>query len=175
LQGVGEVGGRLAAKLAAEGVDLIVTDTVSGRVDAVVRATGARAVAPDEIHGVGCDLFSPNAAGGVLTSEVAGRLRCAAIVGAANNPLASPEVGDELWRRRVLFTPDFVVNAGGLLSVLYESGVLDEAGVVARVERIGADLGELLDRAGRESAPPFRVADRVVAERLSASRAGKRN
>lgn len=173
LQGLGEVGGRLAQKLAGRGVDLIVTDTVPGRLDAVVQATGARAVAPDEIFTVGCDIFSPNAAGAVITNAVAGQLRCRAIVGAANNPLAAEEVGEELARRGLLYAPDFVVNAGGLLSVLFETGELDEAGILARVERIGADLAQLLDRAERESTPPFRVAHRVVAERLAAARAAR--
>jgi len=173
LQGVGEVGGRLAEKLAGQGVDLVVTDTVPGRADAVARATGARRVEPDEIFDVECDLFSPNAAGGVLTADVVARLRCAAIVGAANNPLASSGVGEQLARRGILYAPDFVVNAGGLLSVLFETGVLDEAGIVARVERISADLAALLDRAEREHLPPFRVADGVVAERLAAARAAK--
>ena len=173
LQGLGEVGRRLAEKLAGKGVDLIVTDTVRGRLDAVVRTTGARAVAPDEIFAVDCDLFSPNAAGAVVTPTVARELRCRAIVGAANNPLASPEVGVELHRRGVLYAPDFVVNAGGLLSVLFETGVLDEAGILARVQRIGADLAELLDRAARDGAPPFRVAEQVVAERLAAARAAR--
>ena len=171
LQGLGEVGGRLAEKLSGRGVSLIVTDTVRGRSEAVVRATGARTVPPEQIFDVECDLFSPNAAGGVLTLATADRLRCAAVVGAANNPLASPAVGEELARRGVLYAPDFVVNAGGLLSVLFETGVLDEAGIVMRVERIGADLAGLLDRAEREGTPPFRVADQVVAERLAAARA----
>ncbi len=174
LQGLGEVGGRLAEKLAGKGVNLVVTDTVPGPLDAIVRATGAHSVAPEEIFEVECDLFSPNAAGGVLTAVTAGRLRCSAIVGAANNPLASTEVGDELWRRGVLYAPDYVVNAGGLLSVLFETGVLDQAGVVARVGRIGDDLEELLERAEREGSAPFRVADRVVAERLAAARAANR-
>jgi leucine dehydrogenase len=171
LQGVGEVGGRLAEHLAGKGARLIVTDTVGERVDSVVRATGARAVAPEEIFDIECDLFSPNAAGGVITPPVVDRLRCAAVVGAANNPLASMAVGEELARRGMLYAPDFVVNAGGVLSVLFETGVLDEAGIVARVERIGADLAALLQRAEREGAPAFRVADRVVAERLAAARA----
>lgn len=173
LQGLGEVGGRLAEKLAGKGVGLIVTDTVRGRLDAVVRATGARAVAPDEIFDVDCDLFSPCAGGEVVSDHTASRLRCRAIVGAANNPLASSAIGEALDRRGVLYAPDFVVNAGGLLSVLFETGALDEAGIVARVERIGADLGELLERAGREGAPPFIVANRLVAERLAAARAAR--
>ncbi len=174
IQGLGEVGGRLAEKLAGRGVSLIVTDTVRGRLDDVVRATGARAVAPEEIFAVDCDLFSPNAAGAVVTTSVARELRCRAILGAANNPLASPEVGVELHLRGVLYAPDFVVNAGGLLSVLFETGVLDEAGIVTRVERIGADLAALFERAERDGAPPFTVAERIVAERLTAARAAAR-
>ncbi len=170
IQGLGEVGGRLAEKLAGKGVSLIVTDTVRGRLDTVVRATGARAVEPEQIFDVACDFFSPNAAGAVVNRSVVERLRCRAIVGAANNPLASPEVGVELHRRGVLYAPDFVVNAGGLLSVLFETGVLDEAGIVARVQRIGADLAALLDRAQGEGSPPFRVAEQVVEERLQAAR-----
>ena len=174
LQGLGEVGGRLAERLADKGVSLIVTDTVPGRLDDVARATGARAVAPEEIFAIDCDIFSPNAAGAVVTAAVAGQLRCRAIVGAANNPLAASAVGEELARRGVLYAPDFVVNAGGLLSVLFETGVLDEAGILARVERIGADLAGLLDRAESENSPPFRVAERVVIERLAAARASAR-
>jgi leucine dehydrogenase len=174
VQGLGEVGGRLAEKLAGRGVDLIVTDTVRRRCDAVARATGARPVAPEAISLAECDIFSPNAAGGFVTAAVVGRLRCRAILGAANNPLESSAVGEELARRGVLYAPDFVVNAGGLLSVLYETGELDEAGILARVQRIGADLAALLERAEREERAPFRVAEQVVAERLAAARAARR-
>ncbi|MEO7794565.1 MAG: Glu/Leu/Phe/Val dehydrogenase dimerization domain-containing protein [Thermoanaerobaculia bacterium] len=173
LQGLGEVGGRLAEKLAGKGVTLIVADIVGLRSDAVVRATGARRVAPQEIFDVACDIFSPNAGGAAVSRDVVERLRCRAIVGAANNPLASPEIADELAGRGVLYAPDFVVNAGGLLSVLFETGELDAAGIVARVERIGADLAALLERSERERLPPYRVAARVVAERLAAARALK--
>ena len=171
LQGLGEVGGRLAEKLAGRGLSLIVTDTIRDRSESVVRATGARSVMPEKIVDAECDFFSPCAAGGVVTAEVVSSLRCRAIVGAANNPLASPEVGDQLARRGILYAPDFVVNAGGLLSVLFETGELDESEVLLRVERIGADLAALLDRSEREGEAPFRVAGRVVAERLAAKRA----
>ncbi|MEO8196882.1 MAG: hypothetical protein ABI689_09195 [Thermoanaerobaculia bacterium] len=105
----------LARELGHERI-LIVTDTVRERLGAVVRATGARAVAPEEIFAADCDIFSPNAAGAVVTAVVAGQLRCRAILGAANNPLASPEVGEELHRRGVLYAPDFVVNAAARLA-----------------------------------------------------------
>jgi leucine dehydrogenase len=174
IQGLGEVGGRLAEKLAGKGVSLVVTDTVRARLDAVVRSTGARETSPDEITTADCDIFSPNAAGAVITAAVVGQMRCRAIVGAANNPLVAPGVGEALAERGIVYAPDFVVNAGGLLSVLYEIGELDEAGIVERVERIGGDLAELLERAEREGRAPFRVAEQVVAERLAAARAARR-
>lgn len=174
LQGVGEVGGRLAEKLAGKGVKLVVTDAIAGRSEAIARATGARQVEVDSILDVECDLFSPNAGGGLITDAVAEELRCRAVVGAANNPLAADSSGEILFRRGVLYAPDFVVNAGGLLSVLFETGELDESGIVARVERIGADLDALLERSERQGLPPFRVAALVVAERLAAARSAKR-
>ncbi|HLF56259.1 MAG TPA: Glu/Leu/Phe/Val dehydrogenase dimerization domain-containing protein, partial [Thermoanaerobaculia bacterium] len=143
VQGVGEVGGRLAPRLAAAGARLVVADVVRERALAVAESSGAEIASPEEIVAAECDVFSPNAAGGVLTVESMERLRCRAICGAANIPLASPEIGDELHRRGILYAPDFVVSAGGILSLLYERGEVDAEGTVARVERIGDDLGEL--------------------------------
>jgi leucine dehydrogenase len=171
IQGVGEVGGRLAEKLAGRGVELVVTDAVPDRCESVARSTGARAVSVDEILRTGCDIFSPNAAGGVITEESAKTLPCRAVVGAANNPLASEEAGEILAARGIFYAPDYVANAGGLLSVHFERGELDAEGVVRRVERIGDDLAALYDRAEAEGRPPFRVADAIVAERLAARRA----
>jgi len=174
IQGVGEVGGRLAGRLAAVGARVTVADLDAARSARVAAATGARAVAADEILAVDCDVLSPNAAGGVLDAATLDRLGCAAVCGAANIPLARPEIGDELARRGVLYAPDFVVSAGGILSILFERGELDAASIVARVERIGDDLAELFDAAQREGLPPFRLAERRVDERLAAARAAAR-
>ncbi|MCM2270389.1 MAG: hypothetical protein NDJ75_09825 [Thermoanaerobaculia bacterium] len=171
VQGAGEVGGRLIGRLAEAGVRVVVADVVADRAARVAAASGARVVAADEILAAECDVLSPNAAGGVLDAAALGRLRCAAICGAANIPLAGPEVGDELDRRGVLYAPDFVVSAGGILSLLFERGELDAAGVVARVERIGDDLAELYEAAAAERTPPWRLAERRVDETLAAARA----
>lgn len=173
IQGLGEVGGRLALRLADAGARLVVADIDRERLVASAQQTGARVVAPEEILEVECDLLSPNAAGGVVTWENASRLQCRAIVGAANNPLASPELAAILLERGVLYAPDFVVNAGGLLSVLFETGALDEQGVVERVRRIGSDLEALLERATTELSTPLAVARAVVRERLEAARAAR--
>jgi glutamate dehydrogenase/leucine dehydrogenase len=170
---VGEVGRRLTERLAGQGVEVVVTDTVPGRADAVARATGAEVVSVDEVVRTACDVFSPCAAGGGVDEVLAGTIPCRAIVGAANNPLASDRAGEILYERGVLYAPDYVVNAGGLLSVLFETGKLDAPGVTRRVERIGADLASLFDEAERDGRPPFRVAERIVAERLAAGREAK--
>jgi leucine dehydrogenase len=174
VQGTGEVGGRLARRLAAAGARVIVADVSPARAQAVAAETGAEIVAPEEILAVPCDVFSPNAAGGGIDEAAAGRLACRAICGAANNPLASAYVGYDLAARRILYAPDFVVSAGGILSLLYERGEVDERGIVARVERIGDDLAELLEAADREGVPAFRLAERRVEEKLAAARAARR-
>jgi leucine dehydrogenase len=171
VQGVGEVGGRLARMLAAAGSRVAVADVVAARAAAVAAAIGAQAVEPDEILFVDCDVLSPNAAGGVIDAAALEHLRCAAICGAANIPLAGPEIGDELDRRGLLYAPDFVVSAGGILSLLFERGELDVAGVVARVEQIGGNLTELFAAAAAEGIAPFRLAERRVDEKLAAARA----
>jgi leucine dehydrogenase len=175
IQGVGEVGGRLARRLAAAGARLTLADAVPARARALAAELGATLAAPETILETRCDVLSPNAAGGVLDEASAERLACRAVVGAANNPLASSYVGYDLAARGILYAPDFVVSAGGVLSLLGERGELDEASLRARVERIGADLAELLDAAAREGVPPFRLAERRVEERLAAARAARRH
>jgi leucine dehydrogenase len=170
VQGLGEVGGRLAPRLATAGARLAIADVDAARANAAATATGAELVAPEAILAAECDVLSPNAAGGVLTGDLIEGLRCRAICGAANIPLAAPEIGDELHRRGILYAPDFVVSAGGILSLHYERGELDAAGTVARVERIGDDLTELLAAAEHEGLPPFRLAERRVDEKLAAAR-----
>lgn len=173
VQGLGQVGLRLARLLKEEGARLTVTDVEAGRVERAVTELGAVAVAPAAIFDAEADVFSPNADGGVLSAETVPRLRCGAVVGAANDQLADPGDGDRLHERGILYAPDYVVNAGGLLSLLYEIGEADEAGVIARVEGIGARLADLLERARAEAMPPHRLADRIAEERLAAARAGR--
>jgi glutamate dehydrogenase/leucine dehydrogenase len=172
VQGLGEVGRRLGRQLAEAGARLTVADIASARVAEAVRAWGAAAVAADVIYDVEADIFSPNAAGGVLDEATIARLRCRAVVGAANEQFAADGAGEALHGRGILYGPDYVVNAGGLLSVLYETGELDERGITARVRGIADTLGEVWARAREEGVPPHRIADRMVEQRLAAARTG---
>jgi len=170
LQGLGEVGSRLARRLAAAGGRLTVTDVVPERRERVVVECGANVVAPEAIYDVEADVFSPCAAGGVLNDRTIPRLRCRAVVGAANEQLLEPHHGNALLARQILYAPDYLVNAGGLLSLLFERGETDEAGIVKRVEAIGPRLASLWEQARAEGLPPQVLADRTVEEKLASIR-----
>ena len=172
VQGLGALGGSLARLLAEAGARLTVCDVDGTRVEEA-RALGAQAVAPESIFDVEADVFSPNAAGGILDAATVRRLRCRAVVGGANDQLADEAAGEALHARGILYGPDYVVNAGGLISVLLETGALDEAAVVARVRAIGDTVAEVWAAARQDDLPPARVADAIVEKRLAAARAAR--
>ncbi len=171
LQGVGQVGARLARLLAGAGARLTVCDTDGGRLERTVEAVGAAVVTPDAIYDVDADVFSPNAGTGILNDATIPRLRVRAVVGTANEQLGEPRHADALAARGILHGPDYVVNAGGLLSLLYEVGETDEDGVVERVKAVGPRVREIVERARRDGEAPQRLADRLAEEKLAAARA----
>lgn len=120
VQGVGHVGYHLCAELAAEGARLTVADIDSGSVRRAMDEFGAAAAPPDEIYDVPADIFAPCALGGVISDRTIGRLRVDIVAGSANNQLAEPRHGDALQERDILFAPDYVINAGGLINVYGE-------------------------------------------------------
>jgi leucine dehydrogenase len=174
VQGLGQVGYRLARMLAADGARLTVADVDPARVERAVDELRAAPAAADAIYDVPVDVFSPNAGGGILNDATIPRLRCRAVVGAANEQLAEDRHGTALHERGILYGPDYLVNAGGLLSLLFETGEADEEGVTERVRGIGGKLAALWERAASEGLPPNSVADRIVEERLAEARASGR-
>lgn len=170
VQGLGNVGFRLARRLGAAGARLTVADVDAARVERAAEELAAEAVGVAAVYDVEADVFSPNAAGGVLDDETVPRLRCRAVVGGANEQLAEARHGDALHERGILYAPDYVVNAGGLLSLLYDIEGADDDAVLARVRGIGPRLAALWERAQAERVPPHRVADRLAEERLTAAR-----
>jgi leucine dehydrogenase len=174
LQGLGEVGMRLARSLHRQGARLVVADVDEAKVEQARVALEAEVSPASRIYDVEAHVFSPCAAGGILDDQTIPRLRCRAVVGAANEQLAEPRHAEALLNRGILYAPDYVVNAGGLLSLLFELGETDEPGVVARVREIGPRVLDILERARREGRSPSRVADRMVEERLQAAREARR-
>ena len=173
IQGIGAVGFRLARLLTEHGVGVIVADTDKARTLRAAREFEAQVVEPDAIYDVEADVFSPNAMGGILNDDTIARLKVQAVVGGANEQLLEPRHGDVLHSIGILWGPDYVVNAGGLLSLLYETKQADEEGVVERVRLIGPRLADIWQRSHEEELPPGVIADRIVEERLALGRRAK--
>jgi len=168
VQGVGAVGMELCRLLAAEGASLVVADVDATAARRAAAGLGARPVAPAAIYDADVDVFAPCALGAVLDHRTVARLRAALVVGSANNQLASPACGDALHARGVLYAPDFVVNAGGIVNVACElAGRYDPDEALERVAAIGPRLARLLAEADAKGEPPARVADRWAREALA--------
>ena len=175
VQGVGKVGGRLVAALAADGAKLTVADVNTAAVGELADRYGADVVDSEDIHAVDADVFSPNALGGVLDDRTIPQLHCRIVAGAANNQLASPEHGRALADAGILYAPDYLLNAGGLIQVADElhPGGYREARATARVEQIGDRLRSVVELASAEGLATSDAAD-VLAERRMAAVGGLR-
>ena len=120
IQGCGSVGGGVARLLAKDGARLTVADVDAARARGLAREVGGEAVSAEQVMGVACDVFSPNALGAILDEEGIARLDCQVVAGGANNQLARPEHGELLHERGILYAPDYVINAGGIINVSLE-------------------------------------------------------
>jgi leucine dehydrogenase len=170
LQGVGKVGERVARLLHAEGAVLIIADVNRHQASAMAQELGAALVGPDEIYAVEAEVFSPCALGGVLNDDVVPRLRCGVVAGAANNQLADERHGEELWKRGILYAPDYVINAGGLLSALYEMGRWDRATLMEKTSEIHDRLTSIFEMSRRDHIPTSVAANRFAEERIKRAR-----
>jgi leucine dehydrogenase len=165
IQGVGSVGGGLAKLLARDGARLTLAD-VAERAKLLGAELGAETVAAGAILGVEADIFSPNALGAILTEATIPTLVARVVAGGANNQLATREDYDRLHDRGILYAPDYVINAGGIINVGLEYlGQGDEAEVMARIAKIPARLDEVWDESERTGRPAAEVAD-TIAQRL---------
>ncbi len=166
IQGVGSVGGNVARMLAADGAKLVLADVDTARAQNLAAALGAETSDPQAILSVETDILSPCALGGILNATAIAALRCRAVAGAANNQLATGAEGQLLHDRGILYAPDYVINAGGIINVGLEYlGQGDRAEVDARVARIPDRLVEVWDESERTGDPASVVADRI-AQRL---------
>lgn len=168
IAGLGQVGGRLARRLAGDGARLTVTDVVPDR-RALADELGAAWVDPAEAHRVEADVFAPCGLGGVLTHDVVDELRVAAVCGAANNQLASRDVAARLRERGIVWAPDFVVNAGGVIYLDLASTGMDAAALDGRIAGIGDTIARVLRDAERDGVPTLDAAERLARARLDAA------
>jgi leucine dehydrogenase len=167
IQGLGGVGHHLCGLLAADGAELFVADVQPSAVQRAREQFKAHPVPADEVLALDVDVFSPCALGAVLNSKSTPRLRARIVAGAANNQLAQDEDGAALQAAGVLYAPDYVINAGGIISVSREyHGGASEAQVIADIHAIPARLIEIFERARRENRTTNQVADQMARERL---------
>lgn len=166
IQGLGHVGQYLAQYLSKEGARLIVTDINSEAVRQVVNETGAVAVKPEEIYSVECDIYAPCALGAVINDQTISHLKCRIVAGAANNVLAEEKHGDQLHKLGILYAPDYVINAGGVINVADELEGYNYERALKKVEGIYDNLAKVIAIAKREQIPTYRAADRMAEERI---------
>ena len=161
VQGVGNVGYHLCKLLHAAGATLLVSDLDETRVDRVCGEFGAERVSSAEILHADADVLAPCALGAVLHEESIPRIRSRIIAGGANNQLRSPEDGQRLADAGILYAPDYVINAGGIINVACEYfGDVDDAGVTDLVAQIGPRLTAIFEEAARTGEPTNVIADR---------------
>ena len=165
---MGQVGSRLAVRLAAEGAALTVTDVNPAKRD-LARELDATWAVPGTEHLVAADVFVPAGIGGILTDDVIDALDAAAVCGPANNPLAARDGAERLARRGILYAPDFVANAGGVIYLDLEAKKIGtRAEIMDRVSAIGDTVRRVFDEAERRSVTPLEAAEGIAAERLAA-------
>ncbi|WP_156678946.1 Glu/Leu/Phe/Val family dehydrogenase [Sphingomonas profundi] len=163
IQGVGSVGGGLARRLAAEGARLTIADVDAGRAHALAAELGGTAVDKADILRVEAEVVSPCALGAILDAETIATLNAPIVAGGANNQLATPEDGTRLQARGILYAPDYVINAGGIINVGLEYlGQGDRAEVEARIAQIPGRLDQIWDESAATGDPAALVADRIA-------------
>jgi leucine dehydrogenase len=168
LQGCGHVGYYLAKELHEAGAKLIVTDIDAERVKRVVNEFGARAVGADEIYGVTADIFAPCALGAIINDKTIPQLKVEIVAGAANNQLLEERHGDELERRNVLYAPDYVANAGGVINVYSELAGWTSARSFRKADEIYETVRKVFEIAKEEKVPTYLAADRLAEQRIRA-------
>jgi leucine dehydrogenase len=166
VQGVGRVGSRLVERLVAEGASVTISDTDAEAVSRVTSEHDVKVVGSDEVYSVKCDVFSPCALGGVLNSRTIPRLKCKIVAGAANNQLEREFDGDALHRRGILYAPDYIINAGGLINVADEIYGYDEERAKRKTSAIKSVLLEVLTTARKQGIPTHAAADRFAEQRI---------
>ena len=160
IQGAGSVAGGLARRAAADGARISVADIDAGRARALADEVGGTVVAPGEILSIEADILSPNALGAILDAETIPQLRAPVVAGGANNQLATPEDGDRVQQRGILYAPDYVINAGGIINVSTEYLKDGDTQVVReRIEAIPGRLDEIWDESEATGRNPAAVAD----------------
>lgn len=167
VQGVGNVAYTVCEYLHKEGANLIVTDINKEAVNRAVEAFGAKAVDPDDIYGVDCDIYAPCALGAVINDDTIPQLKAKVIAGSANNQLKTNEHGDMIYEKGIVYAPDYVINSGGVINVADELNGYNENRAMRKVETIYDNLMKIFEISKRDQIPTYLAADRMAEERIA--------
>jgi leucine dehydrogenase len=168
VQGLGHVGWHLCELLHEEGAGLFVSDLREEVVEQAQQKLGAKPIEPDEILSIPCDVFAPCALGAVVNDETLPNFQCSIVAGSANNVLLEPRHGEALAKRGILYAPDYVINAGGLINVADELEGYNEKRATKRVMRIYDSMRSIIAIAKRDGVPTHVAADTLALERIDA-------
>ena len=165
IQGVGNVGFTLAMRLAEAGAQVYASDIYEDNCNRAADVLGVKIVEPDAIYDQDVDVFSPCAMGASINDQTLPRLKASIVAGAANNQLDQARHDAELKERGILYAPDYVVNAGGIIDVYYERVGFDREKLNQHVEGIESTLREIFERSDGEARPTGQIADTIAEER----------
>jgi leucine dehydrogenase len=168
VQGLGSVGGAVAQSVHADGGTLIVADIDAGKTETFATRHGATVVGVDEIHRATADIFAPCALGGGLNADTIPELKAGIVAGAANNQLAEPQDAKRLSARGILYAPDFIINAGGVISIALSEQFNTPDAMMARVSQLGMVLLDVFTQADAEERTTEDVAVARARARLAA-------
>ncbi|MBM7569722.1 Leu/Phe/Val dehydrogenase [Aquibacillus albus] len=174
VQGIGSVAFALCDYLHKEGANLIVTDINKEAVKHAVDAYNAKAVDPDDIYSVDCDIFSPCALGATINNQTIPQLKAKIIAGAANNQLKESKHGDELHEKGIAYAPDFVINAGGVINIADELNGYNKDRALKRVETIYDKILKVFQISNQENIPTYQAAEKMAEERIQILKQSRR-
>ncbi|MGF3103585.1 branched-chain amino acid dehydrogenase [Rossellomorea sp. DUT-2] len=170
VQGIGNVAYNMCRHLHEEGANLIVTDINKEAVQRAVDEFGAKAVDINEIYGVECDIFAPCALGAIINDETIPQLKAKVIAGAANNQLKETRHGDAIHEMGIVYAPDYVINAGGVINVADELYGYNSERAMKKVEQVYNNVERVIEIAKRDNVPTYVAADRMAEERIEKMR-----
>ena len=166
VQGVGHVGAALAQRLTVAGALVTLADVDQARAAEVAERVNGRIVNPAVVHTQDCDVFAPCASARVLNAQTIDELRCALVVGAANDVLSERADAARLAQRGIVYVPDFVSNAGGVIDIHAGRADWSHEQLAKALEGIGQLTTRLLESADRDGFPPLAIAEAMASDRL---------
>lgn len=167
VQGAGHVGQYLVELFLAEGMHVFLCDIDRAKTDKFADKKDVTIVSTEEIYDVDCDIFCPSALGAVINEKTLSKLKCKIVAGSANNQLATPDCGDELFRKKIMYAPDYAINAGGLMNVSIELEGYNEMRANRMMRNIYYVMKSILQHSVKENIPEYKCADRVAEKRIA--------